>query len=89
MSANGFTGQVAVDNRRMDVALPADGRGVAQDFRDRGDRRLNFGRRPFHSLKVFQLPQGDGGEDRARPSAKIFCRDVGVTDLTEILIHVI
>src|SRR5579872_5441052 len=80
--------EVGVDDGRVDVALAADGLGVAQALGHRLDGRddVVFGLR----LRVErrELLEGAGGQDGAGPGAEVLGRELLAGDLVQVLVHV-
>src|SRR5436190_9455395 len=86
---NRVTLQVAVQNRRMDVALPAYRARVPQPARNKFDRLQK--RAPARSLIRFLVPtsrQSRRGENRTRPGSKILGGEILSTDAAEIVVDV-
>src|SRR5437868_3624308 len=73
----------------MDVALPANGRCVAEDFGDRANRVFDVG---FGLLLCFGRASGvecNGCEHCSSPSAKILRRKILASDLAQIFVHIL
>ena len=81
--------EIAFENDRMNVALPADGGGIAEAFGhalDRGDEILLCLRL---GVETFELSQRERGQYRSRPRAKIFRGKFRAREFAEIIVYVL
>ena len=70
----------------MDVALAADGDGIAEPPRDDFDRLRHLPPSRAERLERSRFDQRDGSEDGAGPRAKILCGKLAAADFAEILV---
>ena len=73
----------------MNIALPANGRRVAKDFRDRFDGVFDVGFSLFLCVELAGSPKRDRREDCSCPSSKIFRGKIFACDLTQILVYIL
>src|SRR5687767_12336997 len=72
----------------MDVALAADGSGVAELLRDRFDRRDDVLLALRLRIDRLHRPQRGRGQDGPGPGAEVLGREVAAGDLAEVIVHV-
>jgi hypothetical protein len=73
----------------MDVALPANRRGVSEALGDGldGTKEVLFRLRP--GIEFFEFLKGHRGEDSPGPGPKIFGREIARRDLPQVFVDVI
>ncbi len=85
---DGVTVEIGADHRWVDVALPADRRGVPQPAGDPLDRRDDVLLRRRVGVELLELRQRLGGELRPGPGAEILGGEVLAADLPEVGVDV-
>src|SRR5579883_415155 len=80
--------EIRINHGRMNVALSADGLGIAQPFRYRFDGRDNVALGLRLRVKAGELLQGAGGQHRARPGAEVLGREFLPGDLLDVGIDI-
>ena len=80
--------EIGFEDRRMDVALAADGPGVAQPLGDRVDRLVHVPLRLGLRVEPGEFQKGLGGKCRSSPSAEVLRRELLSSNLAEVIIHV-
>ena len=73
----------------MNVTLPANGWGVAENLRDRADRLLQIGFGLFLCFKCAGRAERDRREYCPCPGAKIFGGEIFACNLAQILVYIL
>jgi len=81
--------QIAVEDRRMDVALAADGRRIAEHLGDRLDGLQDVLLGFRLGVEDLELLQGQGCEVGRRPGAKILCGHRLAGDLLQVVVDLV
>ena len=80
--------EVSIKDSRVDVALAADGGGVAEALRHRLDGADQVAAGLGAGIGGRELLEGKGRQDRAGPGAEVLRREVVPADLAEVVVDI-